>query len=635
MIGKPGPLTGKVLGKRYQLGNVLGEGGFGMVYEAVQQDLGRTVADKVLHDYRGDDLHALLRLKLEARAAAGLEHPNIVQVTDFQHHREEPAFLVMDLLRGCSLKSVLKEHGPISQRRAAYITCQVLSALMVAHKAGIIHRDLKPSNIFLVHIAGVKDIVKLLDFGIAKLQRSLLDVELTTTGSAPGTPVYMAPEQILGKEVDGRTDLYSMGVMLYRAVTGKLPFTAPNDSALVLAIMDHEYTPMSRYRQDLDPEFEAVVDRAKARGPAHRVPTAQDMLLALMPWAPVGVRDDCLAGLRSSSAEQEAAFLYHVQDLHQGEPGQAEDAAPYNCATVTLPPEGPSPARQGMTFFDEQTRRKKPPTLEIVELLPDSPPAQEHEGDEAARTREAALPGDAGLALDRAPGQTRWPRWPLLLAAACALLLLGISLVGTEDAPPEVSILHPGGQAPAEDSAPMITEPLPRPAAPPKRREAVVTPPALKQAPKPAIASSPKPRQEKLPRVSREPDAGGQRKDPRGTVMVKVLDGRGKVTRAEVLLNGEKTYKTPRVMILRAGRHVLEVRRPMRCTSTASRERWRPVSRVDVSCKGQGSIKEEVQVVAGKMRTVILRPEVTPEPEADSPGSARYVGEGTASFSMK
>lgn len=120
----------------------------------------------------------------------------------------------------------------------------------------------------------------------------------------------MAPEQILGKEVDGRTDLYSMGVMLYRAVTGKLPFTAPNDNALVLAIMDHQYIPMSRYRQDLDPEFEAVVDRAMAKDPQDRFPSAQEMLLALMPWAPVGVRDDCLQGLRSAGAEEAAAFLY-------------------------------------------------------------------------------------------------------------------------------------------------------------------------------------------------------------------------------------------------------------------------------------------------------------------------------------
>ena len=629
MIGKPGPLTGKVLGKRYLLGDVLGEGGFGMVYAAVQQDLGRTVAVKVLHDYRGDDLHALLRLKLEARAAAGLEHPNIVSVTDFQHHREEPAFLVMDLLRGCSLKAVLEQRGVISQRRAAYITCQVLSALMVAHKAGIIHRDLKPSNIFLIHIAGVKDIVKLLDFGIAKLQRSMLDVELTSTGSAPGTPVYMAPEQILGNEVDGRTDLYSMGVMLYRAVTGKLPFTAPNDSALVLAIMDHQYIPMSRYRQDLDPEFEAVVDRAMAKEPRDRFPSAQEMLLALMPWAPVGVRDDCLQGLRSAGAEQEAAFLYHVQDLGHGSP--AEDAktagsgpADFNCATVTLPPDGraPAPKAQEAPFFNEITRQKRPPTLEIVELLPDSPPAQA----EVFGPVGAAPPGS-----NVQPGPERstkrdapWPRWPLVLLPLAVLMAGGLHWVTLmQDEPAEVSLLYPGGSRPTAPSSslpevPLVT-PLPRKRPQPGAERGGA--PAHK-----AVRSVP-PRPQKGRRAKADEGKAvtapgpvakvqgkGQRREqekqsaqPRGGLFVKVLNKSGEAIEAMFRVDGKGSFHAPRVVFLPPGRHLLETERPMRCTSRAKEERRRAVKFVDVTCKGQGSVKKEVEVVAGKTRPVILR----------------------------
>ena len=625
MIGKPGPLTGKVLGKRYLLGEVLGEGGFGMVYEAVQQDLGRTVAVKVLHEYRGDDLHALLRLELEARAAAGLEHPNIVQVTDFQHHQEEPAFLVMDLLRGCSLKAVLNDQGPISQRRAVYITCQVLSALMVAHTAGIVHRDLKPSNIFLIHVAGVKDIVKLLDFGIAKLQRSDLEVELTTTGSAPGTPVYMAPEQILGKDVDGRTDLYSMGVMLYRAVTGRLPFTAPNDNALVLAIMDHLYTPMSRHRQDLDPEFEAVVDRAMAKEPGDRFSSAQEMLMALMPWAPMGVRDDCLQGLRSSTTEQDAAFLYHVQDLAQPPPRQVSDeattgAAGFNCATVTLPPEGrPLPPRQqGVSFFTEETRQKKPPTLEIVELLPDTPPVSS-----GARSPDASRLKPAPA---RAAPRTRW-MLTLLMLLVVSLLGAGVTtlLLDSDDdggewplysdeliprRPPE-GVMAPAREAAEPSNAPLFgtcgeSPPAAKSAAAPAPRPARTAPAPKKKNPQTTAARGSTTRGESRSQAT----TTLERARPKGTLLVKVMNKDGLVEGAMFRVDGKESYRSPKELTLPAGRHLLDTERPMRCTSRANEERKRSVKFVKVTCKGQGRIQKEVEVVAGETLTVILGPGV-------------------------
>ena len=571
MIGKPGPLTGKVLGKRYLLGDVLGQGGFGMVYEAVQQDLGRTVAVKVLHEYRAEDLHALLRLKLEARAAAGLDHPNIVQVTDFQHHHQEPAFLVMDLLRGCSLKAVLKESGIISQRRAAYIACQVLSALTVAHRAGIIHRDLKPSNIFLIHIAGVKDVVKLLDFGVAKLQRSMLDAELTSTGSAPGTPVYMAPEQILGKEVDGRSDVYSMGVMLYRAITGELPFSAPNDNALVLTIMEHRYRPMSRFHRDLDPELEAVVDRAMAREPDRRFASAREMLMALLPWAPVGVRDEC------------------IQDP-QGE-----------CATVTLPPAGRTPAaRERPVFFNETTRPRKPPTLEIVELAEEPPVLPPTPGIEAAMISTASV--------GAAPLSARKMSWVLAAAALAAMTTGAICALSpsAEDASnrslvtPEPSSSAPLAKLPGPvrvhlpEPEEAVARPTPKKARSPRRRRPR---PATRTAAHVARAAS----------VPREPARGG--------LLLKVLDRKGQVRNVEVQVDG-KAYRSPRVVFLRAGRHVLEARLPMECNDGNDDEPRRLVKHVKVTCRGQGKVRREVLVEAGKTRTVLLGPDVGPRRSA-------------------
>ena len=149
-----GPWTGKVLGERYLLGDLLGAGGVGEVYEAVDQQMGRRVAIKVLHQERNEKDDALARLEREARTIGSLEHPNIVQVIDFKSPSEGPAFMVMDLLRGRSLDQAIEEDGPLSEQRIAFVVDQVLDALTAVHETGIIHRDLKPHNIFLTSIAG-------------------------------------------------------------------------------------------------------------------------------------------------------------------------------------------------------------------------------------------------------------------------------------------------------------------------------------------------------------------------------------------------------------------------------------------------------------------------------------------------
>jgi hypothetical protein len=251
----------------------------GAVYEAVQEDLGRRVALKILTTATSHD--ALTRFRQEAEAAARLGHPHIVQVSDFQIRVGEPPFLVMELLEGRSLADVIAD-GPLPWRRAGRIGLQVLAALVAAHEAKIVHRDIKPDNVFLVRSLAVPDMVKVLDFGVAKLLEPSEDGPLTTQGLAIGTPAYMAPEQARTEAVDERTDLYAVGVCLYEAVTGgRLPIEAENLVALRMAIGAAPSVPLRQRAPDVDPRFEVVVERALAKAPKDRFASAREMADAL------------------------------------------------------------------------------------------------------------------------------------------------------------------------------------------------------------------------------------------------------------------------------------------------------------------------------------------------------------------
>ena len=272
-----------MLGGRYRVVRALGRGGMGAVFEAHQEGLGRRVALKVLHPHLAQDAQLVLRFRREAESAAGLGHPNIVQVTDFGREEDGTVFLVMELLDGVPLAAVIERDGMLSVERVAKIAWQVLSALDVAHRAGIVHRDLKPDNIFVTHVSGVGDVVKLLDFGIAKLAESE-GSGLTATGTVMGTPAYMAPEQARGAPVDARVDLYAVGVVMYEALAGRLPYNGNNYNALIAAILTEQPPRLRELRPDLPAEIAAVVERAMSRDPAGRFANAAAMRDALSPW---------------------------------------------------------------------------------------------------------------------------------------------------------------------------------------------------------------------------------------------------------------------------------------------------------------------------------------------------------------
>lgn len=283
-------LVGSMLGGRYRVVKKLARGGMGTVYEGLQEDLGRRVALKVVHPSLARHRATLERFRLEAVSAASLAHPHIVQVTDFQVNGPGPPFLVMDLLVGSSFEDVCRTEGPLPPRRVAVIASQVLDALATAHRAGIVHRDLKPSNVFLTSLSGVPDVVKLLDFGVAKMRESEEFQRLTATGALVGTPLFMAPEQARGEDVDGRADLYSLGMCMYVALTGHVPFPIGDQAELLRAIQDSEPVPLRTLRPDCEPALADVVAQAMDKDPGRRFQTADAMLGALRPWVESSVR---------------------------------------------------------------------------------------------------------------------------------------------------------------------------------------------------------------------------------------------------------------------------------------------------------------------------------------------------------
>ncbi|NOU28769.1 MAG: serine/threonine protein kinase, partial [Polyangiaceae bacterium] len=280
-------LEGRVLGGgRYRLLRILGRGGMGVVYEAVQVDLGRRVAIKLL----GADVSpsALSRLGTEAQVMARLGNPHVAQISDFQHPPGEPAFLVMELLVGQSLAQLLHAEGVIAWERAARIGMQILDALGAAHAARVVHRDVKPANVFVVASAAVPDMVKVLDFGIAKVAGGDDAGPITRPGAALGTVTYMAPEQAFSEPVDGRADLYAVGVCLYQAVSGRRPFEGADARMILAAMAVGVPVPLEKYCPHVPVAFRSVVERALRRHPAERFQSAQEMIAALAACLGVG-----------------------------------------------------------------------------------------------------------------------------------------------------------------------------------------------------------------------------------------------------------------------------------------------------------------------------------------------------------
>jgi len=274
-------LPGTVLEDKYQLEEKIGSGGFGTVYRAKQLHLNRAVAVKVFRPVVGGDaLGSLERFRREGISACKVNHPNAVTVLDFGITASSVAYLVMELLEGKSLADELAQSGTLLPRRGGEILVPVCAVLSEVHAKGVVHRDIKPSNIFL-HQTGAGEVVKVVDFGIAKLITDSSDSgiqSLTEAGQFIGTPAYIAPERLNNLPYNGRADVYSLGVMLYEMLCGRLPFPTEGKGVMEIAVMHLTSTPqpLRRINPNVPEEIEGVVLRAMAKDPEQR-PTAKGL----------------------------------------------------------------------------------------------------------------------------------------------------------------------------------------------------------------------------------------------------------------------------------------------------------------------------------------------------------------------
>jgi eukaryotic-like serine/threonine-protein kinase len=277
--------AGEVVGEKYRLVRLLGEGGMGAVYEARHEAIGRRFAVKFLHAELASHAEILARFRREAQSAGSLENENIAAVTDFGTHQGAP-YIVMEFLEGQDLAKVLAQLGTLPVPRAAHILIQVCRGLAAAHARGIVHRDLKPENLLLQQRGDGSDLVKILDFGIAKLKNNEQAGSATRTGITLGTPYYMPPEQARGqKELDERADIYALGVILYEVFSGQKPHNGENYNAILYSILMQAAPRLETFRPDLPPDLCAVVHRAMAADANERFASVSELAQALAPYA--------------------------------------------------------------------------------------------------------------------------------------------------------------------------------------------------------------------------------------------------------------------------------------------------------------------------------------------------------------
>lgn len=276
------PLIGRLMGS-YRLEKLIGEGGMGRIYLARHARIGRKAAVKVLSAEAARDSHAVSRFFHEAKAAGEASHENLVEVYDFIRDKDTGCCAyIMEFLEGEDLRQVLMRERRIKPERAMHIGAQLAAGLGAAHAMGVVHRDVKPENVYLIERAGIPDFVKLLDFGVAKFATAV--AHKTQAGFAVGSPYYMAPEQTLAKDIDGRADLYAIGIIMYEMLAGRVPFDGAKNSEIY---RKHCEDPLPPLRPDygmgtIPPALMGVIKRALAKKADERYQTASELRAAIL-----------------------------------------------------------------------------------------------------------------------------------------------------------------------------------------------------------------------------------------------------------------------------------------------------------------------------------------------------------------
>ncbi|MFJ3904298.1 protein kinase [Streptomyces sp. NPDC090025] len=335
---------GSVAGGRYQLRDLLGEGGMASVYLAYDSALDRQVAIKTLHSELGREQSFRERFRREAQAVAKLSHTNIVSVFDTGEDSLDGAvmpYIVMEYVEGQPLGSVLatdvRQYGAMPADKALKVTGDVLAALEVSHEMGLVHRDIKPGNVMMTK----RGVVKVMDFGIARAMQSGV-TSMTQTGMVVGTPQYLSPEQALGRAVDARSDLYSVGIMLFQLLTGRLPFDADSPLAIAYAHVQEEPVAPSSVNRSVTPAMDALVARALKKNPNERFPSAaamRDECLRVLGAGQTGAPVIVAGGPVNSGAGVGSAVFPPV--------GQTPPPSTHGMQTPYQPPHTPQPGPYG------------------------------------------------------------------------------------------------------------------------------------------------------------------------------------------------------------------------------------------------------------------------------------------------
>ncbi len=330
-VPAPDEHIGKTVANKYRVEQMIGEGGMGKVYKATQLALDKPVVLKVLRQALLSDERTVARFQREAKAASRLNHPNSISVLDFGQADDGAMYIAMEYVQGKDLHHILSREWPLPEARVIRLVSQVLSALADAHSAGVIHRDLKPENIMVEQRRGEADFVKVLDFGIAKIVDGTNDdgPALTRAGFVCGTPEYMSPEQARGAQLDHRSDLYAVGVILYQLTSGMLPFDSDSAVGFATKHLTEVPPPPTRRRPDarVSPAMERLIMKALAKSPDDRPQTAEQFRAELL-----AIEKERRAGVGPSRR-----------------PGQA--SAP-----------GLAPVQRKVTPIDQQETRVNPPS---------------------------------------------------------------------------------------------------------------------------------------------------------------------------------------------------------------------------------------------------------------------------------
>ena len=397
---EPDPLLGRVINDRYKVTEQIGHGGMGKVYKALQSPLDRVVALKVLGAGHDRDPNFYKRFALEASVTARLTHPNTITLYDYGRTPDGIFFIAMEYLNGRTLSAAMQQDGPLEQARVIHIAQQICRSLREAHALGIIHRDLKPANVILLRQHDDHDFVKVLDFGLVKFfQGDSADAEITNAGTFMGSPHYIAPEQARNQSPDQRCDIYSLGVLLYHMLTGRVPFTAQAPVDIILKHLHEAPVPLRQVRPDLniDPQLEDIVLKCMAKAREQRFQSMDELLAQLK------IVRTQLTGI--SAPHSMPPFAHNTEDGLR--PVSLADLQYVTPSSGQRTPSGP-----------QQSLRVTPPGGLPRAALPPPPPADDDSG-----SRSGALPRiPSAPAFGSIVGEKRTGPRPIVVASAVMAL---------------------------------------------------------------------------------------------------------------------------------------------------------------------------------------------------------------------